>query len=73
MQGSHSGISLPGITASPSPTAADLAATEEVHLTPAITAQAAALNNNPVKIYNWVRNSIEYLPDEQNGSASSFF
>ena len=44
------------------PTAADLAATDDVQITPAIQAQAAALNNNPVQIHNWVRNNIEFIP-----------
>jgi len=57
--GSLSGISLPGTTVSVTPTAADLAETEDVQLTPAIRAQAAALNNNPVQIHNWVRNNMD--------------
>ena len=44
------------------PAAADLAETEDIQLTPAIRAKAAALNYNPVEIYNWVRNTIEFLP-----------
>jgi RHS repeat-associated protein len=40
----------------------DLAATEDAPLTDAIKAQAAALDNNPVKIHNWVRNHIDYVP-----------
>ncbi|MFA7239697.1 MAG: RHS repeat-associated core domain-containing protein [Sulfuricellaceae bacterium] len=44
------------------PTANDLAETEDVQLTPAIRALAAALNNSPVKIHYWVRNNIEFLP-----------
>ena len=44
------------------PTTADLAETIEVQFTPAIKAKAQALGNNPVKIYNWVRNNIEYVP-----------
>ncbi len=56
------GFTLPAATLPVTPTAADLAATEDIVLTPAITAQAAALNHNPVQIYNWVRNTIEYLP-----------
>ncbi|MFZ6736070.1 transglutaminase-like domain-containing protein [Undibacterium sp. Ji42W] len=44
------------------PTAQDTAETEDVQLTPAIKAQAAALNNNPVQIYNWVRNNISFIP-----------
>lgn len=49
--------SLPAI-----PSAQDTAETEDVQLTPAIKAQAAALNNNPVQIYNWVRNNISFIP-----------
>ncbi|MFZ6755982.1 transglutaminase domain-containing protein [Undibacterium sp. Ji50W] len=48
---------LPGV-----PTAQDTAETEDVQLTPAVKAQAAALNNNPVQIYNWVRNNISFIP-----------
>ncbi|MBI3546323.1 MAG: hypothetical protein HY081_06980 [Gammaproteobacteria bacterium] len=39
-----------------------LAATTEVVLTDAIRAKAAELEHNPVKIYNWVRNNVEWLP-----------
>ena len=56
------GFVMPATTLSATPTAADLAATEDIVLTPAIKAQAAALNNNPVQIYNWVRNNIQFLP-----------
>ena len=44
------------------PTAADLSETIEVKFTPAITAKAAELGYKPVKIYEWVRNNIEYVP-----------
>jgi len=44
------------------PSAADLAETIEVQFTAEIQAKATELNNNPVKIYNWVRNNIEYVP-----------
>jgi hypothetical protein len=44
------------------PTDADLAETIEVQFTPAIRTKAAELGNKPVKIYNWVRNNIEYVP-----------
>ncbi|MCI0469597.1 MAG: transglutaminase, partial [Nitrospirae bacterium] len=44
------------------PASSDLAETIEVQLTPAIQAKAAELNHNPTKIYNWVRNTIEYVP-----------
>ncbi len=46
----------------PPPTAADLTSTTEVQFTPAILAKAAELNHNPVQIYNWVYNNIEYVP-----------
>ncbi|MHB8534103.1 MAG: transglutaminase-like domain-containing protein [Sulfuricaulis sp.] len=39
-----------------------LAETAEVTLTPAIRAKAQALNYNPVQIYNWVRNNVEWIP-----------
>jgi transglutaminase-like putative cysteine protease len=48
--------------ASQAPTLADLAETDEVQLTPEIRAKAQELGNNPVNIYNWVRNSIEWAP-----------
>lgn len=44
------------------PTSADLAETIEVQFTPAIQAKAEELEHNPVKIYNWVRNNIEFVP-----------
>jgi transglutaminase-like putative cysteine protease len=44
------------------PTAADLAETDEVPITPAIRAKALELGNNPVNIFNWVRNNIEWVP-----------
>ena len=61
--GSLNGILSSAIvqTISP-PTAADLTSTVEVQFTPAILAKAAQLNHNPVQIYNWVYNNIEYVP-----------
>jgi len=44
------------------PTAADLAETPDVKLTTLIQKTAESLDNNPVKIYEWVRNNIEFLP-----------
>lgn len=44
------------------PTSDDLAETVDVQLTSAIRAKAAELNYSPVKIYNWVRNNVEYVP-----------
>jgi len=44
------------------PTPDDLAQNIEVQFTPEIIAKAQELGNNPVKIYNWVRNSIEFVP-----------
>lgn len=46
------------------PTAADLAATEDAQITPEIQALAASLDNQPLKIYNWVRNNIEFVPTQ---------
>lgn len=39
-----------------------LAATTEVTLTDAIKAKALELGHDPVKIYQWVRNNVEWLP-----------
>jgi transglutaminase-like putative cysteine protease len=44
------------------PNAVDLAETEDIQMTQAIRDKAAALNKNPVAIYNWVRNNIEFIP-----------
>ncbi|MFA5323045.1 MAG: transglutaminase-like domain-containing protein [Smithella sp.] len=44
------------------PADADLAETIDVQLTPAIRAKAQELGYSPVKIYNWVRNNVEYVP-----------
>jgi len=44
------------------PTSDDLAETIEVQFTHAITAKAAELGNDPVRIYNWVRNNISFVP-----------
>ncbi len=44
------------------PTSADLAETIEVKFTPEIRQLAASLDRNPVSIYNWVRNNIEFVP-----------
>lgn len=39
-----------------------LAATEDVQITDAVRALAQDLANDPVKIFAWVRNNIQYLP-----------
>ncbi len=44
------------------PTEEDLAATLDAQLTDAIRAKAEALDHDPVKIYQWVRNNIEFIP-----------
>ena len=44
------------------PTAADLSETPDVQFTDAIRAKAQELGNSPLKIYEWVRNNIEYAP-----------
>jgi hypothetical protein len=61
--GSLAGLLSSTITqASSPPTPADLSETIEVQFTPEIQAKAQELGNNPVKIYNWVRNNIEFVP-----------
>jgi len=44
------------------PTAADLAPTEDVQITQEIRDLAVELNNDPVKIYEYVRNTIDFEP-----------
>jgi hypothetical protein len=44
------------------PTQSDLSETPEVQFTPAIRAKAQELKGHPLKIYEWVRNNIEYVP-----------
>ena len=48
--------------ATPGPGAADLAATDDARITPAINELALSLNKDPVSIYNWVRNNVRYTP-----------
>ena len=48
--------------ASAPPTPADLAETIEVKFTPEIRQLADSLGRNPVKLFNWVRNNIEFIP-----------
>jgi len=43
------------------PTTEDLSATVDVQITDAIRQKATELNNDPIEIYNWVKNNIEYL------------
>jgi transglutaminase-like putative cysteine protease len=47
---------------STSPQSTDLAETIDARITPAIRALAATLHDNPVEIFNWVRNNVEWLP-----------
>lgn len=44
------------------PTPADLAANEDVQITQEVRDLAASLGNQPIKIYNWVRNNVEVIP-----------
>jgi len=60
--GSISGISLPSTVLPTTPMPADTAPTEDVQITQAIRELATSLGNNPVKIYNWVRNNIQFVP-----------
>lgn len=54
---------LASTTATPiPPNADDLTETTEVQFTPDIKAKAQELGYDPLKIYEWVRNNIEYIP-----------
>lgn len=39
-----------------------LAATDEVRLSPAVVAKAAELGDDPLRIYDWVRNQVAWTP-----------
>ncbi len=54
--------STPSQASACSYTSADLAATEDVVINPAIQALAAQLNYSPVKIFQYVYNNIKYEP-----------
>lgn len=58
--GSMSGLLAASAVTPPGPEY--LAPTIDVQITPEIQALAAQLNNNPVEIYNWVRNNIDWIP-----------
>jgi transglutaminase-like putative cysteine protease len=60
--GSLSGIGLPSAVLPVTPNAGDLVATEDAQITQPIRDLATSLNNDPVKIYNWVRNNIQFIP-----------
>jgi hypothetical protein len=60
--GSLSGIGLPNVTLPATPTPEDTTPTEDVQITQAIRDLAASLGNQPVPIYNWVRNNIQFVP-----------
>jgi hypothetical protein len=44
------------------PDSTDLEPTEDVQITPEIEALASELEHNPVKIYNWVHDNIQFIP-----------
>jgi hypothetical protein len=50
------------VSATIPPTSADLAETVEVRFTAAIANKAADLGHNPLNIYNWVRNNVDFVP-----------
>ena len=50
------------VLATAPPASADLAETIEVKFTPEIIKLADSLGKNPVKIFNWVRNNIGFVP-----------
>jgi hypothetical protein len=46
----------------PQPVSGDLAETIDIQFTPEIQAKAQELGNDPVKIFEWVRNNVEFIP-----------
>jgi hypothetical protein len=61
-QAVEQGIKGASPTGSLVPTEADLASAGEVTITPEIEDLAEMLRNDPVRIYEWVRNNISYEP-----------
>lgn len=58
-----SGLLATTVVALPAtPTPEDLAPTEDIQLTDEMRALAVSLGNNPVQIYNWVHDHIEFMP-----------
>src|SRR6266545_4635832 len=55
-------LTLSSVTTIAPPSDADLAETIDVQLTPEIRAKAQELEYKPVKIYEWVRNNVEFVP-----------
>ncbi len=55
-------IGYPTIITHPPASAADLAETPEIQFTPAILAKAQELEHKPIRIWEWVRNNIEFVP-----------
>lgn len=55
-------LSASAVATSLLPQPEDLLPTEDVQITDEIKALALQLENNPVKIYNWVHNNIEFIP-----------
>jgi len=50
------------VAATAAPGADELGPTEDAQITPAIQALAASLGNDPLRIYDWVRNNVEFVP-----------
>lgn len=55
-------FSVPQAASVTPPGPGDLAANEDAQITPEIQALAASLGNQPLAIYNWVRNHIDFVP-----------
>jgi RHS repeat-associated protein len=60
--GSLSGLDLGDSTLVTTPEDGDVAEPETGAFTTAIRTKANDLGNNPVRIYNWVRNNVEFVP-----------
>jgi hypothetical protein len=54
------------------PIQADLDATIDAQLTDAIRAKSEELDNDPVKIYQWVRNNIRFIPGHGSIQVTNF-
>jgi RHS repeat-associated protein len=60
------------MAAAAAPQPADLAETAEVTITPRVRAKAVELGGDPLRIYNWVRNNIRYVPGYGAAQSADF-
>lgn len=56
------GLTLAQVALPNAPTPQDTSETDDIQITQAIKDLASQLNKNPVEIFNWVKNNIDFMP-----------